>query len=177
MKKKFLHAAYILFCAAAMAVFFVTTVFLSDIISWKANLWVTLAYLAVMAALYGALLIGSVSELFIKWGLSLPLSYLVINWFWETDFAVRSLNWAFPGYGRQSAGGGFAFGVLIMTFLGACLGAFIAALCISILGKPKAHPAFLKAQVRAGGALLAAVIIVTILLEKRFPTYDEIFGG
>ena len=42
-----------------------------------------------------------------KWLLSLPISYLIFQYFWKTNYAVRALNWVFNDYGEQSEAGNF----------------------------------------------------------------------
>ena len=171
---------YVLLCSAVMSVFFVPTIFFADIISWKTNIW-EFAYLGFMAILYGVMLIGrSKVEFVCKWALSLPLSYLIINWFWKTDFAVRSLNWVFPGYGRSSAGGGFAGTVLMFYFLAFCAIALVGALLINkfiSVKKTEKAALFEKIQLGAGAVLAVFIVIITLSLERRFPSLDEIFRG
>lgn len=172
--EKLLRCAYVVLCSAVMAVFFVSGIFLSDLISMQTNLIVTFAYIALIADLYGAMLVGSSKvEFLIKWALSLPLSYLVINWFWETQFAVRALNWAYYDYGQQSAGGKFAGFMLLMSLMFGCL----ITMGVSLWIKPKNTAIFKRIQLCAGVALTAVVIAVCVHLESRFPTYEEIFCG
>lgn len=172
--EKLLRCAYVVLCSAIMAVFFVSGIFLSDLISMKTNLIVTFAYITLVSALYGAMLVGSPNvEFLIKWALSLPISYLVINWFWKTQFAVRSLNWVFRGYERQSMGGKFAGFMLLMSLMLGCL----IAMAVSLRIKPKNTQLFRRIQLCAGVALTAVIIAVCVHLEGQFPTYEEIFCG
>lgn len=172
MKGKVFAVIGIIWYGIILALFFVPAVFLSDIISWKTN-WLVLAYVAFMAALYGfALISKSKLQAFFKWLVSLPFDYLAFEYFWSTKYALRSLNWVFPGYGRQSAGGAFAsmgntalFGIL-------CISAFVIALFI----KPRNFSRFKKIQLCLCTAAAVVIVTVTLLLEMHFPPYSTIFG-
>lgn len=172
------RCAYVVLCSAAMSVFFVTTLFLADIISWK-NDKAALAYGIFMVVLYGVMVSGSrIAEYFIKWAISLPLSYFVINYFWKTNYAVRSLNWMFPGYGKMSAGGGFALGVMTVGFVIACLVSmgiafFLSAASLGV--KTEKIAVFEKIQLCVGCLLSVFIIALTVTLERKFPSYESIF--
>lgn len=178
MKLRAAHrCAYVVLCAAAMSVFFVTTLFLADIISWK-NDKAVFIYLIVMAVLYGVMISGHFVYYFIKWVISLPLSYLIINYFWITNYAVRSLNWMFPGYGKMSAGGGFALGVITVGFVIACfismgIAFFLSAASLGV--KAENIAVFEKIQLGLGVLLSVFIIALTVTLERKFPSYESIF--
>lgn len=177
--KRAYRCAYVVLCSAAMSVFFVTTLFLADIISWK-NDKAALAYVIFMVVLYGIMIYGHFVYYFIKWVISLPLSYLVINYFWKTNYAVRSLNWMFPGYGKMSAGGGFAFGVITVGFVIACfismgIAFFLSAASLNV--KAEKVAVFEKIQLGLGVLLSVFIIALTVALERKFPSYESIFAG
>lgn len=170
---KSLRFVYVLLCSAVMSVFYVPTLFLEDIISWKTDKLV-FVYIGFMAVLYGAMLIsGSKTEFVLKWVFSLPLSFLVLNYFWKTKFAIRSLNWVFPGYGRQSAGGGFAWMVVMFFFTAFCG----IALFIALLIEPKKIKVFERIQLCVGVITAVFIVITVIRLEQHFPSYEKIFCG
>lgn len=172
MKKK-TEILYVLLCSVLLAIFFVPALFLGDLISYKFDL-LPFIYGGLMSALYALMMksdkaIGSLA----KWGMSLPISYLILQYFWKTDYAVRSLNWAIKGYGRQSAGGAFAGGFYMAAFCAFC---FIAVFVICPL-KLKNHKLFKKIQICAGSVIGLVIVAVTLFLERSFPSYSEIFSG
>lgn len=164
---KFNNILYIIFSSVLLSVFFVPAVYLASIISWKTD-FLEFAYLVFAAVLYGVTLISKSKRGFLyKWLLSLPLSYLCFQYFWRTNYALRSLNWVFPGYGEQSAGGGFAVAVLMVSFGFFCLVSMLIALFVKI---PK-FELFKKIQVCLCGIFGAVTVIVVVLLEQSFPAY------
>lgn len=164
--------AYVLACSAMMSVFYVPALFIADIIEMKTDGELpTFAYLGLMAVLYGGALIGnSKLEFAVKWLFSLPLSYLVINYFWKTNYAIRALNWVFPYYGRPSAGSRFAAMFLMFVFTASCGITLFAAFFI----KPKDIGKFEIIQLCAGLTAAVIIIIIVIKLEARFPSYEHI---
>lgn len=160
-------------CSVLLAVFFVPTLFLGDLISYKFNI-LPFIYGGLMAALYALMMKSDKAiESLAKWGLSLPISYLILQYFWKTDYAVRSLNWAIKGYGRQSAGGAFAGGFYMAAFCAFCV---IAVLGICQL-KLKNRKLFKRIQICAGSVTGLVIVAVTLLLERSFPSYSDIFSG
>lgn len=172
MKSKVFAVISIIWYGAILALFFVPAIFLSDIIFWKTD-WLGFAYIAFMAALYGLALISKSKLLALfKWLASLPFAYLVFEYFWNTKYALRSLNWVFPGYGKQSAGGAFASMGLTVMFGVLCIAAFVKALFI----KPRNYILFEKIQLCVCTAAAVCIVIITLFLEKQFPPYTTIFG-
>lgn len=164
------HITYDILCSVSISIFFIPAIFLVDIISWKTDIW-EFVYLFFMAAAYGLMFISkSKKDFFIKWGISLPLSYLILNYFWQTNYSVRSLNWVFPDYGEPSAGGAFAGGVLVIFFGVLCLISLIIAFDIT---KSKNLEKF---QLCFGGLLDIVIIVICITLERQFPTYTSLLG-
>ena len=130
-----------------------------------------LVYLALTAALYGFCLISADKKIWLlKWGLSLPFSYIVLQYFQAYHYSIRALNMAFPHYGRETAGGLFTGAGMFYTLCFFCAVSGIAAMFI----KPGNPSAFAKVQlitaVCAGGITVAAVL----LLERQFPPYEYI---
>lgn len=172
MKAK-IEILYVLLCSVLLAVFFVPALFLGDLISYKFHI-LPFIYGGLMAALYALMMKSDKSvRSLAKWGLSLPISYLLLQYFWKTDYAVRSLNWAIKGYGRQSAGGAFAGGFYMAAFCAFCV---IAVFCICPL-KITNHKLFKKIQICAGSVTGLVIVAVTLLLERAFPSYSDIFSG
>lgn len=164
------EAAKTVLFAAMISVLFVCAVFLSDIISYVSTV-LSIMYIILSAAIYGFCLISRNRIIWlVKWGLSLPLSYIVFNYFQTYHYSIRALNRVFPDYGRQTAGGAFAMVGLFFMLCILCAVSGIAAMFI----KPKNTAVFSKVQlitaVCAGGITVAAVL----LLEQQFPPYEYI---
>ena len=95
-------------CSAAMSAVVVSAIFLAEIIR-TANDLLLLPYLLVVAVIYAVMLLSENRKtLLLKWVLTLPFSFLCLEYFWQTHYSVRALNWMTEGYGKQSAGGNFA---------------------------------------------------------------------
>lgn len=94
-------------CSALLAVLGVTPIFLGAFISYKFMI-LSFVYYCSMAILYAMILRSDkYTEAIKKWLLSLPISYLIFQYFWKTNYAVRALNWVFNDYGEQSEAGNF----------------------------------------------------------------------
>lgn len=163
--------SYTLLCAALAAVFFVPTLFLEDILAWKSDL-LPILYQIIMACLYGFILTSPSKKIFfLKWAGSLFFSWPCFEFFWQTDFSVRSLNWVFPNYGFQTAGGAFAgtFNMGVFTFFS--LIGWVIALSCSSADNNKLE----KIQMRLGGVLGAVIVLVVLELEQGFPPYASVY--
>lgn len=171
--KNVYNSIKVILCAVLLSVFFVPTIFLANIISWKTDI-LEFVFLALMAGLFGTALISESKKVFfLKWILSIPLSYLCLQYFWQTDYAVRSFNWIFS-YTQQSVGGKFAGGFLIVVFCILCFISWIIALNIKL--KPSQWKWFEKIQLCLCSILGVAIVVVVILLEQQFPAYSQLFG-
>ncbi len=171
-KKEFLH---ILLCSVLLAVFSVPTLFLGQIISYKYDV-LQFIYCGLMAVLYFFMILSDkLVKILIKWLISLPVSYLLFLYFWKTDYAVRALNWIFEGYGKMSAGGGFAFlfylGVFCFFY---ALSILLSVFCVYPI-KVSNYDRLKKIQLYVGSVTGVTVIAVTLLLESVFPSYSSIF--
>lgn len=171
-KKELLHT---LLCSVLLAVFSVPTLFLGQIMSYIYDV-LPFVYCALMAILY-ALMIKSdkMLKILIKWGISLPVSYLLFLYFWKTNYAVRALNWIFEGYGNMSAGGGFAFLFYLGVFCVFYAISVLLSVCWVYPIKALNYNKLRKLQLCVGPAVGITVIAVTLILESRFPTYSSIF--
>lgn len=105
-------------CSAAMSAVVVSAIFLAEIIR-TANDLLLLPYLLFVAVIYAVMLLSENRKtLLLKWVLALPFSFLCFEYFWQTHYSVRALNWMTEGYGKQSAGGNFAgFLFLVLLFV------------------------------------------------------------
>ena len=109
-------------------------------------------------------------EVLAKWLLSVPLSNLLLQYFWNTNYAVRALNWVYPGYGMQSAGGRFAGSMLLLIQTVLCGIGLIAA-----FSRPqKADRKAAAIRLCIGGGCTLAVIAAVLLLETQFPPYEQV---
>lgn len=150
-----------------LAVMYITTIFLSEIISYRFSM-LGFAYMFFISIVYGfAMMSRSKKEALIKWALSLPFSYLVIQFFWRTQFAIRALNWVFPGYGKQSAGGKFAGFIEVCVLSLLCLITGVAALFV----KPKKcdDNGLDKIQMIICTVVTLGIIVAVLVIEGCLP--------
>jgi len=104
-------------CSATMSVITVSAIFLAEIIG-IANELFRLPYLLIVAVIYAAMLLSeSKKQLLLKWVLSLPFSFFCFEYFWQTHYSIRALNWIIEGYGTQSAGGNFSGFIVLIAFV------------------------------------------------------------
>ncbi len=154
--------------AAFLAIIFVSTIFISQIISYKNEMW--FIYELFIALLYGfALISNKISDTIFKWLFSLPLSYMVFEYFWTTEYAVRGLNWVFPYYGESSAGGNFAGFIQLCVLLFVCGISMVVAFTMTSPDKIKKYRSFEKIQMIVCGVLGVVVVLTVIILEQQFP--------
>ena len=159
--------------AFAMGLFFVSTIFLSELISFM-NFELAIIYIVISAMLYGLCLISDKKSIcVIKWMLSALFSYYLIQYFWKTDFAIRALNWFFPETGRQSAGGKFAgmFLFQIQTVIYLICGIW------GIVTKVNDYKKTIIIQFIISVLFSGIIVFFITTLEYMFPQMSEIFGG
>ena len=156
-----------------MSVLFESAIFISELISYKTD---NAAFVCIVftAVIYG---ISSVSRnkktWLIKWLISIPFSYVILQYFWSSDYAVRALNYVIPDHGKPSAGGNFA-GFLLFAFqTAACLISGIAALFI----KPKNYETFEKIQIGISSVSAVITAAFVVISEQRFPSYEYIISN
>ncbi len=172
MKEKLENVLKIIWSGAVLAVVFISSIFLGDMISykWDGLVW---GYFVLSAGLYG-LMFWNVSKLnaFFTWLVSLPLSYLVLQYFWKTHYAIRALNWAIPYYGENSAGGNFVGSIRLLVFAVLCLvGIGVGMSCRSQDEERTERKRLVLGTVAAG-----VLIFLVLLLESKFPSYEVIEG-
>ncbi len=160
-------------CSLVMSSVLVSAIFLSEIISISADLWILPYFLAVVSVYSAMLLSENKKILLIKWGISLPLCYLCLNYFWRTNYSTRALNWLIDGYGgNSSAGGGFAGFVRLVFLLCLCLAGIMLAFSKSSDKMVK----YTKLQLVSGIVIFILNASVVVYLEKLFPPYKEIMS-
>ena len=161
-----------LFYAACMAVFFTPTLYLSDIIAMKTDsLVILLPYLVVSAWIYGLAVLGKpLRHIWIRWGLSVPLSLGCMVYFWETNFAIRALNWVYPEYGKPSAGSELFLLVVLMVIGFLCISEIVVLMffCETL------HPKIKKWQFPVCLTAMIIIILIVVLLERQFPSMRSI---
>ncbi len=161
--------------AAFLAIIFVSAIFISQIISYKNEMW--FIYELFIALLYCfALISNKISDTIFKWLFSLPFSYVVLQYFWKTEYAMRGLNWVFPYYGEPSAGGNFAGFIQLCFLLLGCAICMIVAFTTSTSDKIKKYKSFEKIQMIVCGVLGVAVVLAVIILEQQFPEDYMVYG-
>ena len=159
-------------CSATMSVITVSAIFLSEIIG-IANELFRLPYLLVVAVIYAAMLLSeSKKQLLLKWVLSLPFSFFCFEYFWQTHYSIRALNWIIEEYGTQSAGGNFSGFIVLILLLVLCFAGMIFAYSKS----SEKIKRYTKAQSLVSLLILILVIIVVVSLESFFPSYRDVMS-
>lgn len=157
--------------AVEISVFYVSTIFIGDIISNKFGFAAAVVYMVFAAVLYGfSLISGNKKEWLLKFGVSVPFSILCFLYFWLTNYSVRALNWVFPDYGLPSAGGQFAGAFLFVIFSVMCLICLIISLFIRI----KNYDRFRKIGLAATSVFAVLIVCAVLILERQFPAYEHI---
>ena len=159
--------------ACSASVFYVSAVFLSEVISLKST-FLTVLYMVVTGFIYLLAMIGKDKKsVLIKWLLSMPVGLFIWWCFIRCEFSIRALNWAIPEYGsRRSAGGNFAgtFNLLLLSLL--CLSGIV----ISLFIKPKKYERFRKIQLTMCIVLMVMIIAVVFILERQFPSAEYVYS-
>ena len=159
--------------AFEIAIIFTANIFIIPLTGNKFNFTISLVYMVFVAALYGfALVSRNKRALLLKWGVSIPFSFLILQYFRITDYSIRALNWVYPGYGRPSGGGQFANAFMTILFTAMCL---ISGL-ISLFICSRTSERFKRIQFIA--VLLFSVLTVgaVLMLEMQFPAVNEILS-
>ena len=157
----------------SISILFVSSVFLSDLISIKHSP-LEYVYIILVALLYGFLMVSrNIRHWGLKWVISIPISYLVLQYFWQTEFSIRALNWVLPEYGKRSAGGNFAGFTLLCIQISACFISGIAGIGVEKrLTDRETYEKFEKTQVITGVIVALIIVIVVGMLERSFPSAD-----
>ena len=154
----------------SISILFVSSVFLSDLISIKHSP-LEYIYIIFVALLYGFLMVSwNIRHWGLKWVISIPISYLVLQYFWQTEFSIRALKWVLPEYGKRSAGGKFAGFFLLCIQLVACFISGIAGISAGkMLVDCELYDKFEKKQVIASVGIALIMALAVVLLERSFP--------
>ncbi len=159
--------------ALEIAIIYTANLFLVPVIDNKYGLTVSFIYMAFAAVLFGfALVSRNKGSWLLKWGVSIPLSFLILQYFRITDYPVRALNWVFPGYGRPSGGGQFADLFLGILFTAMCLICGLVSLFIS----RKLPDRFRKIQFAVMLLFSVLTVCAVLMLEMQFPDINEILS-
>jgi hypothetical protein len=177
MAEKELSYVKMVVMAIFLSVFYVSTIFVSTIISYKSDI-LSFAYMVLIAVLYSfAFVSQSVKKALAKWAISIPFAYLVIQYFWSTNYSIRALNWVFPDYGKESAGGNFAGFVTLMLFIILCLvGIFVAMLVSHTFKNEETYRRFERYQLVISTISVIAIVVSVLLMERQFPSYQHILS-
>ncbi len=166
-----------IFIAFSMALLYISSLFLVDMIFFRSSVW-AIMFSAVTAMVYGFYMVSK-NKLFclLKWGLSIPFSYIVIKWFWSVNFSVRAIYWLDPEYGNLSGGSAFASGSMLMVLsflflLNGIIGAVIGQeMIVKLRGT---DTGFELIQVVTAVVISIVIIIIAISLEGVFPPYETV---
>lgn len=154
-----------------MAVIFISALFTVEMISYTGGQIVSIFYILLAALLYMYTFISSDRRsMFIRWLVSIPLSYPVWKWFVDRDFLIRALNMVFPGYGEQSGGGAFAalFLWVVLAIAVSC------AIVVSLLVRPKLSRRFCAVQTLISIVMSIMIVAAILFLERQFPSAEEV---
>lgn len=153
-----------------LSIIFVSAIFISQIISYKNDI-LALAYIVFTSLIYGFAMISKDKKvLLMKWGLSIPFSYITIHYFWITNYSLRALNWIFPAYGTQSGGGEFSGFVLLLLLSVLCIICCI----LSPSVKVKNYKRFEKIQLFITSTVVLDTVAAVLILERQFPSYQYV---
>ncbi len=163
--------------AIQTATLFFPVSFLINVLSWKDMDILVFGGMGIAALLYGvALFSRTLGQAMLKWLISLPITVLYWIYFINTHFYVRSLNWVFPDYGQQSAGGSFASSFLLFLLAGLCFLTGLTGIVASCVPKKeKVWRRFGIIRHVVAFAACAVVVVTAIALERIFPSYASIF--
>lgn len=159
--------------ALIVSILYVSSMFIIFIIINKYNLTKTIIYSLFIAFLYGFVLLSKSRIIWLfKWGLSIPFTFPVLNYFWLTHYEIRSTNWIFPNYGRTTGGGGFAYSFVLLIYSVFCI---ISGL-LSLIIKIKDYDRFRKIQFYISVGFCIVIVLIILLLQLQFPTYEQCLG-
>ena len=166
-----------IFIAFSMALLYISSLFLVDMIFFRSAVW-AIIFSVVTAMVYCFYMISN-NKLFclLKWGLSIPFSYVAIKWFWSVNFSVRALYWLDPEYGNLSGGSAFAAGSMLiaLSFLFLIAGIIGAVIGQEMIVKlRRTDTGFELIQVITAVVISIVIIIIVISLEGVFPPYETV---
>ena len=161
--------------SVSISVLFVSTIFLANLISIKLS---PMEYVCIVFAafLYGLGMVSrDIKHWILKWFFSIPISYLVLQYFWRTEFSIRALNWVLPEYGKRSAGGNLTGLYLLCIQLIVCAIGGIAGIRVGkMLVDRDMYDKFEKRQVITSVVIALIIAIIVVMLESRFPSAEYV---
>jgi len=110
-----------------------------------------------------------------KWGLSVPFTLAFYAFLYFSDFRVRLINTLYPGYGRESAGGGFAFMVTFFAF--SIFQIFGNLLAAGMSGRIENRAQKLRrvTQNMIVPTICAVILVSVLYLHLTMPTWEAIY--
>lgn len=156
--------------AAQTAILFYPVFLLCNLIAWCSDTAVPLWVIAIASFIHGmALFSDTIVQALTKWIFSIPLTFGFWYYFGKIRFYFRALNWVFPGYGDQSAGGSMAtaFLLAVMAFFFFLTG-ITSILCSCILKPPKT---FSIIQHIVCTTTCIGIVITILILDSIMPQY------
>lgn len=168
----------ILKTAVQLSMLNIPVLFLSDLIdAVSPNASIYVLFVVGILTTFFVLFSDSPKTALKKWGCSIPIT--LIFWFilGETHFYVRLLNTLIPGYGRPSAGAGFAFAAKFVAFTVARGISILLAIISScpINGKHLKRLLFVVQDIIL--PIICVVVLIAVLyLEFTMPSWDVIYS-
>lgn len=174
--KKEKYIGKILFGAIQLSILFYPVFLICNLISWRSNDFVSFFVIAASSFVYGITLFSdTIGQAFLKWICSIPLTIALWYYFVEIHFYLRALNWVFPGYGKQSAGGSMAtaFLLVVMVFL-FFVTALTAILCSCIVRKSRKWHIVSLLQFSISTVACAGIVLTILIINQCMPSYSSI---
>lgn len=109
-----------------------------------------------------------------KWLCSIPFTMVIWAVLFYTNFSIRLTNTLYTGYGRDSAGGGFAFMVTFLYFCAALSVGNLFAIALSTgLGSKMTKIRTILQNIILP-AICALILLTVIYFEATMPTWETI---
>lgn len=169
----------IIWGAFVTATMFMPVHYLSNILSWKFNVEIIILFVIPLLCgvfMAAALFSEKVRYALMKWGLSLPISFVMWRYFISNDFYMRSLNWAIPNYGDSTVGGDIAGFIAVssllfieMPFVGIAIG-------ISHKVKNQKLEKALNVMEIIASVVCIVITLTVIHLNTIMPQYEPVYG-
>ncbi|MGN0160075.1 MAG: hypothetical protein ACI4AQ_01670 [Lachnospiraceae bacterium] len=161
-------------CSTMLAVLFTSSTFLTDLISGGI---IAFIYTGFIVVIYTGIIISSKGrKVLLKWLLSIPISFICTQYFVQTHYAVRAVNWRYPEYGEVTGGAAAADGFLILLKMQFCLIGIVAAFMCSGTIKPEQYEKLERIQLKYGTILSVIHVVIVMILETQFPSMRSLMG-
>ncbi|MDP4118139.1 MAG: hypothetical protein Q8873_02990 [Bacillota bacterium] len=110
-----------------------------------------------------------------KWILSVPFTFVFYALLYFSNFSVRLTNTIYPGYGRESAGGGFAFMITFFAFsIFQIVGNTLAVGLSRVIGKRSQNLWHIIQDIIIP-VICVMILLSVIYLELTMPTLKSIY--